>query len=156
MDLNHLLVQTFVHIPPASAISDLSDADAMRRLAGSHSIAEIVAHMDYWQGWFLKRCQGQAEPMASSAAQGWPEVPDGAWSQLRERFLAGAARAAEFTAEAQAGPVSPPIEFPPLAHYTIGNAMFHVAQHNSHHIGQIVTLRQVMGLWPPAAGSWTW
>jgi uncharacterized damage-inducible protein DinB len=32
----------------------------------------------------------------------------------------------------------------------------HVAVHTAHHIGQIVTLRQLLGAWPPPQGSHTW
>jgi hypothetical protein len=35
-------------------------------------------------------------------------------------------------------------------------ALVHVANHNAHHLGQIVLLRQLMGRWPPPSGSWTW
>ena len=52
--------------------------------------------------------------------------------------------------------ITPAIEFPPLAHYTVGTALVHIAQHNSHHLGQVILLRQLMALWPPPAGSWTW
>jgi uncharacterized damage-inducible protein DinB len=52
--------------------------------------------------------------------------------------------------------VTPAIEFPPLADYTIRDAMVHVGVHTAHHLGQVVVLRQLMGLWPPPAGSWTW
>ncbi len=53
-------------------------------------------------------------------------------------------------------PIAPAIEFPPLAHYSIRDALVHMANHNSHHLGQVILLRQVMGLWPPPSGSWTW
>ena len=36
------------------------------------------------------------------------------------------------------------------------DALVHVAHHNAYHLGQIVSLRQAMGLWPPAGGGWTW
>jgi uncharacterized damage-inducible protein DinB len=52
--------------------------------------------------------------------------------------------------------VTPPIEFPPLTHYTIADALTHVATHNAHHLGQVILLRQLAGTWPPPAGSWTW
>jgi hypothetical protein len=54
------------------------------------------------------------------------------------------------------GRVNPPIEFPPMADYTIEDALTHLAQHNAHHLGQIVTLRQAIGAWPPPEGSFTW
>jgi uncharacterized damage-inducible protein DinB len=41
-------------------------------------------------------------------------------------------------------------------HYTTRDALVHVAHHNAYHLGQIVSLRQAMGVWPPASGGWTW
>ena len=43
-----------------------------------------------------------------------------------------------------------------MANYTVQQALAHIAVHNAHHLGQVVTLRQLMGQWPPPAGSWTW
>jgi uncharacterized damage-inducible protein DinB len=31
-----------------------------------------------------------------------------------------------------------------------------MAAHNSHHLGQVVLLRQILGAWPPPSGSYTW
>jgi hypothetical protein len=31
-----------------------------------------------------------------------------------------------------------------------------MATHTAHHLGQIIVLRQLLGAWPPPAGSWTW
>jgi hypothetical protein len=28
--------------------------------------------------------------------------------------------------------------------------------HSSHHLGQIITIRQLLGLWPPPGGTLTW
>ncbi len=55
-----------------------------------------------------------------------------------------------------AAPIAPPIEFPPLANFTIRDALVHMASHNAHHLGQVIILRQIMGLWPPPSGSYTW
>jgi uncharacterized damage-inducible protein DinB len=77
------------------------------------------------------------------------------WPEIQARFLAGLDRAAAL-ADRAGEVVAPAIEFPPMAHYTIGDALGHIAQHNAHHLGQIVLLRQLMGQWPPPAGSWTW
>jgi hypothetical protein len=57
----------------------------------------------------------------------------------------------------RAGPRAGPVpRAPMLAHYTIGDVLVHLAQHNAHHLGQVVVLRQLLDRWPPAAGSWTW
>ncbi len=157
MGVRELLVETFVHMPPRQLLDDLPAEVAMRVPGpGLHSIAEVVAHVDHWQQWFLARCRGEARPMAASAAAGWPAVNAGDWEALRARFLQGAEDAAALGTGAAGDPVRPAIEFPPLAHYTYRDVIGHIAQHNSHHLGQVITLRQLMGLWPPAGGSWTW
>ena len=158
MDARQLLVDTHPHLPPAATLSGILDLDATRRVAGlPHSIAEVVAHMEFWQAWFTARCAGTATPMAATAALGWPEVGDGGWRVVCDRFLGGLDRLAAVVAELDPdGPIEPAIEFPMLAGYTARDVWEHVAQHNAHHLGQIVVLRQILGIWPPPAGSYTW
>lgn len=52
--------------------------------------------------------------------------------------------------------LTPAIEFPMLAEYSYRDVRAHVAQHNAHHLGQVVVLRQLLGVWPPPSGSCTW
>src|SRR5262249_50212495 len=159
MDLRSLLVETYAHMPPAHILGDVSEPDAMRRFTGvQHSIAEIVAHMAFWQSWFLRRCRGEFAPMVASASLGWPNVAEDGWTAIRERFSSGTEEAAALAAQPGLLEqlVHPAIEFPPLAGYTVRDALVHVASHNSHHLGQAIVLRQLMGSWPPPSGSWTW
>ena len=159
MRAHELLIETTPHIAPSSALEGLTIEDAERRLLNtSHSIAEIVAHMDFWQSWFCRRCTGEGEPPPAKAALGWPAVRPGSWPEVQAKFLAGLERAAnlekdERTAEKR---ITPAIEHPPLAEYTVGDALVHMANHNAYHLGQVVLLRQLMGLWPPPAGGYTW
>jgi uncharacterized damage-inducible protein DinB len=159
MDIRHLVLDTFVHLAPLQMIEDLSGADAVRPPAPHmHSVAGLVAHMEFWQRWFLQRCHGVAIPMATHAADGWPEVTAAGWPSLLARFEAGLRETAALGNEAEVlhRPLAPAIEFPPMAQYTRHDAVVHIAQHNSHHLGQVVSARQFLGLWPPRAGSWTW
>jgi uncharacterized damage-inducible protein DinB len=159
MKPRELLLDTIAFIPPAQALDGLTPEEAERHLAGvTHSIAEIVAHIAFWQNWFCRRLDGIHEPMVSSAALGWPEPAPGSWEDLKAHFLVGLERvAAHGSSESQLDrPVTPTIEFPPLMHYTTRDALVHVAHHNAYHLGQIVSLRQAMGKWPPASGGWTW
>ena len=157
MDPRHLLIDTVVHIPPPRALEGLEAADAERRLPGvRHSIAEILAHMSFWQDWWCIRCEGTATPMVATAAAGWPAVEAGSWVLLHQQFTTGLERTAALGGSNPDRAVMPAIEFPPLAQYSVRDAQMHVAQHNAHHLGQIVLLRQMMGKWPPPAGSWTW
>ncbi len=159
MDVRELLIETLAHIPPAGALEHLTTDEAERRVPGAnHSIAEVVAHMNFWASWFCDRCEGAAAPMVTSAATGWPQVAPGTWSELHRQFLSTLERAAALGAEPSrlAAPIAPTIEFPPLANFTIRDALVHMATHNAHHLGQVIILRQVMGLWPPPSGSYTW
>jgi uncharacterized damage-inducible protein DinB len=159
MAVRDLLIETLAHIPPASALDGLTAAEAERHVPGAnHSIAEIVAHLNFWGTWFCNRCEGIGTPMVTSAANGWAAVAPESWPELRRQFLSTLERAAALGEDPRRldSPIAPPIEFPPLANYTIRDALVHVAHHNAHHLGQVIVLRQVMGLWPPPSGSWTW
>jgi uncharacterized damage-inducible protein DinB len=159
MDAHELLLSPIAYMAPPRILSGLSSGEAGVRVSGApHSVLEIIAHMVYWQSWFLERCAGAGTPPASSASLGWPAVSAGEWESLRDRFVTGLEQAVEIAADASACArrLDPPIEFPPLANYTVGDAVTHIAIHNTHHLGQIVTLRQIQGAWPPPEGSYTW
>jgi len=157
MNIREFLVSPIAYLAPDKMLDGISAAEAeQRRPESPHSVADVVAHLAFWQDWFYGRCLGRAEPMIASAADGWPDVPEGSWDELRSRFLTRLEELATLADGDIDRPLDPPIEFPPLASYTLGEALVHVATHNAYHLGQIVTLRQQMGTWPPPAGSWTW
>lgn len=126
----------------------------MRAPAEGVHIAVILARMENWQSWSLDRCEGMPVPIVAHAEMGWPAVSLEGWPALLARFEAGLMRAAAIGEDPArlAQPVTPPIEFPPLAHYTVYDALIHIAQHNSHHLGQIITTRQLLRSWPPPSG----
>ncbi len=152
--LRELLKDTFAYIQPAVALDDLAADDAMRKVAGAaHCVAEIVAHLAFWQDWFLARCDGEGRSMVAAA-----DVDAAGWIPLRAQFLLGLDTAVALSEDAARvdHPISPAIDFPPLAGYTVRDALTHIAVHNAHPLGQVVTLRQMIGRWPPPAGPWTW
>jgi len=143
-------------MPPAGLLDDLAPEQAAAKpIPGGHSIVEILAHVVYWQAWFIDRCEGRDAGMAATASIGWPAAGAEDWEPLKTRFLKGLETAVALEPHA-ANLLDPPINFPPLAHYTVRDGLTHVAVHNAHHLGQIVTLRQLLGAWPPPQGSWTW
>lgn len=157
MSPRELLIETTPSIAPARALEALSAAQADVRHGSLHTIAEIVHHLSFWQDWFRGRCEGGVDPMPASAAVGWQPPPAGSWPDVHRRFLDGLERLAAFGERSdRARVLVPALEFPPLAGYTVGDALVHVANHNAHHLGQVIVLRQLMGAWPPPSGSWTW
>ena len=159
MRLHSVLRGAHSYLPADATLAGLTTGEAATRPPNAeHSIAEIVAHMAFWQQWFLDRCEGRTTPAPPRAELGWPAVNALSWDEVYERFDAGFRRALSI-AENEAGvaqPITPPLEFGHLARYTVGDALIHVALHNAHHLGQVITLRQMMGTWPPPAGRWTW
>ena len=125
MDASELLISPIAHMPPARVLDGLSSAQSGVRVSdASHSVVEIVSHMVFWQSWFLERCAGLATPLAAKASIGWPAATAGEWEPVRENFLQGLQRALEIAVEESqcVRRVDPPIEFPPLANYTISDA----------------------------------
>ena len=156
MNPRPLLIDTIAYLSPKPALDGLTADVAGRRVPGaSHSIAEIVAHLVFWQDLFCGRCDGTASPMPTSAAIGWPAPDADGWDALRQRFLDGLERLAAIgstilvNAAAAAGADV-------REGFTVEDVVVHVANHNAHHLGQIVLLRQLLGAWPPPAGSYTW
>lgn len=154
MDRRELLLSPLAYMPPPRLLAGLEPGDAARVAPGApHSIVRVVAHLVFWQSWFLDRCSGVARPMVAKASEGWPPADADDWETLRAQFLDGLQLAVDWPGD---GPITPAIELPAMAHYTITDALTHVAVHNAHHLGQVVTMRQMLGAWPPPDGSWTW
>lgn len=154
MDRSELLLNPLAYMPPPRLLDGLTSGTAARVVPGTpHTMVEILAHLVFWQDWFLDRCAGVHRPMVPRASDGWPIASADEFPALRDRFLAGLERAAHWQGD---GPVTPAIEVPGMARYSITEALTHLAIHNAHHLGQIVTLRQLLGAWPPPDGSWTW
>ena len=158
MNYREHLSSSVAYLAPDKALEGLATEDAERRLSGNtHSIAEIVAHMAFWQDWFRHRCEGGTDPAAATAALGWPDVAEDAWPEVRDGFVTGLEQLARAVEQLDPDlPITPGFDVPLLDGYTARDVWEHVGQHNAHHLGQVVILRQFLGLWPPPAGSFTW
>ena len=75
---------------------------------------------------------------------------------MRRLVLVLAGALACWALPALAQPNSPGVEIPVLAKESHGSGIVHAALHNAHHLGQVITLRQLMALWPPPGGTITW
>ena len=147
------------YLAPQAALAGLEpEIAALKPPNAEHSIAEIVAHMAFWQDWFLDRCDGKLVPNPVHADIGWPAVTSVRWDVVLRRFNDGFERALALADNdgRTSQPIAPPLEFDHLKTYSQGDALVHLALHNAHHLGQVITLRQQLGAWPPPAGSWTW
>lgn len=142
-------------------LEDLTAEQATQSLSEhSHTIAEVIAHLNYWQDWFYAGATGRAKPYPDSGDESWPRVTAEDWDTLRRVFLEKLERIKDlcddgdllnraFTEQSDMAGGH--------GERSVGQTLLYtVALHNGHHYGQIITLRQLMGLWPPQGGGIVW
>lgn len=147
-------------VNPKELLEDLSAEDALRELAGiNHSIARIIAHLQYWQNWFYEGAMGKAISYPEKNDKTFPTIRQHEWESLRSSFLHRLIdiKALCHDADLMARPFSQEAMAGGHDQRTVAMTLLYtVALHNAHHYGQIISLRQFMQQWPPKAGSMTW
>jgi hypothetical protein len=149
-----------VHLDPAAILDGLTDTQAHTKPPGlPNSIADIVAHMCFWQEWFNTCLRSGFTGIPKHSVDGWPAAPAGGWNALRERYVRSideAKRIATETNSLTAALLPSDANIASLARESRGSALLRGAMHNSHHLRQIITMRRLMSLWPPPGGTITW
>lgn len=135
------------------ALEGLSAADAVRVPEPlPHSVAQILAHLQFWQAYLLAQARGGQPRWPRHAEGGWPPVREDEYAALRARFfedlaqLQALARDAAFLSSLTKQPEPQPW----------ANSFLSFATHNVYHLGQIVLTRRALGAWPPPSGGDTW
>ena len=139
-------------LPPQSLLGDLTEAQAMAVPAGSfYSIAQIVAHMHFWQERNIARARGEVQARPEHLDDTFPLPQAGEWDSLRSGFLNGLERCAAVAAEKADATSADQGE------RSIGYELAQCpALHSAYHYGQIAMLRQIQNLWPPEGGDGGW
>lgn len=131
------------------ALEGLSAGDAARQPEHlPHSVAEIVAHVQFWQVYLLRVIGGEDLPDIAHAAEGWPQPGD--WEVLRADFLRDSEKMREY-ARSEAF-----VQTLDRRGRPYGVALTNFAGHSLYHLGQAVSVRQALNLWPPPSGGDTW
>jgi uncharacterized damage-inducible protein DinB len=139
--------------PHTRVLADLPWSIASARPSGSpYGIAEVLAHMHFWQQRLLAMIADQEPRPVSHSSDGWPGVAEADWSALVESHLAGL----EVSRECARDPdlLARPIR---AGHEnTVGYQLMSHFAHDAHHLGQIILLRRQQGAWPPPGGGDRW
>jgi hypothetical protein len=134
--------------PPERILSDLTEEEAVAVPPGApHSVSQIVAHLHWAQDGLLAHLRGENWPHPAHLDDTFAPIPPGSWRPLVASFLAGIEACREMALEA-AETTSPDREDTSVPYDLAENAL-----HNAYHLGQIVLLRRIQGLWPPAGGD---
>jgi hypothetical protein len=136
------------HVDPIKSIRGL-DADKARLspAEGSHSSWGILYHIVKWQDATVEALRGNEVNWKEVSATDWPTdeemAEDAAWIDLGRQFEAGLANMEQLIETSEPDGIIPDWNIP------YAGAALMILQHNSYHLGQIVTVRQATGTWPP-------
>ena len=134
----------------ADLLSGLTLEQVTLRPAGiPHSIYDELWHAATWQRIVVEREDVAGEGW-SGGAELYPDAAPGheqAWQDLVRLFLEGAQAAVAWgeAAEDVAREVEPGVR--------VADELASLAVHNAYHLGKIVAVRQMIGAWPPNAGT---
>ncbi|MDE3199460.1 MAG: DinB family protein [Acidobacteriota bacterium] len=162
-ELQEILIGAGAAAEPRHVVDGLTDELVHRKPAGApHSIYEELWHVTFWLRMSLDWVQGKPTPYPASAVDGFPTVLDMEredWMALRTRFLNDLQEAAEIAGDERALEVVVECPSKPgvaTRHMTAREQLENAAAHDAYHMGRIVLLRQMLGVWPPAGGGYTW
>ncbi|HTW62659.1 MAG TPA: DinB family protein [Terracidiphilus sp.] len=162
-ELEQVLSGDSAAAPPSHILEGLSQETVHRVPENApHSIYEELWHIAFWQQISLDWIGGVETPFPASARDGFPTVLDAEgeyWEPLCARFFAGSAEAS--AAAREVSRLNQPVRCPsrpghPLRVMTVREQLESLGAHNAYHFGRIVLLRQLLGVWPPRSGGYTW
>ena len=143
----------WVHTDPKKILKAFTPANARKKPDGaSHSCWELLHHAIVWQDAILCQIKGETVDWNDiEKKNNWPTAEamtdDMGFEILVEKFTTGIKEAkkmlesVDFTIEHSLGDDLPPLSTIKL--FTV------LLQHNSYHIGQLITIRKIIGDWPP-------
>lgn len=159
-----LLYGSGAHANTLACVEDVPFILAGRRVADfSHSIWQLVWHMNFWMEYEWKRIHNELLPYPTHAVESWPDEAappsEQEWKKAIARFreLLG-----EFTKLAESPPdfLTQQVTATDPDHAKRSSSVLAVLWqtlvHNSYHIGQVAMLRRALGIWPPEGGTDTW
>lgn len=126
----------------AEALENItSDQAASHPMKNAHSIWELLSHMDAWQVFALRMCEGKPIPTLQDDAD-WPPVNDtndAAWSAAKEAF---AEHARQLNACIDSWDDSKLRDTVPDGEFPFKVLLHGAAHHNIYHAGQISLLKK--------------
>jgi uncharacterized damage-inducible protein DinB len=118
------------------ALENITPEMTSSKIADSHSIIELVAHMTTWRNFVTKRLTGDATYEVSNA-ENFPPVTD--WKNTLENLKKSQAT---LLAAIKAFPESKLFTTVPTRKYDFYTMLHGIVQHDIYHTGQIILLKK--------------
>lgn len=133
---------------PRKALDGIAPDKACAHMAAlPYTIAQLVAHLDWWQRRRIALARGEEWQEFELQVDDWPEVAETDWEKVLSSFLDSHS---ELLNLVDGNVDMNHVVFDDL---TVGAMLVSHATHNAYHLGQIVLLRRLMGFWPPEASE---
>ncbi|MGE0442390.1 MAG: DinB family protein [Gemmatimonadales bacterium] len=147
-----------VHVDPVAALDGLPWELAGARVAHHpHTIWQLLGHLNYWIDYGLRLIETGGITPPKHAAESWPQADgpadDAAWQHEVALFRTNLGQLSAL-ADARASTLNRMVD--KETGKTVEAVLWELVVHNSHHLGQIVQLRQALKAWPPPGGGMTW
>ncbi len=162
-ELAQALTAESAHAAPAHILEGLPDTVAHAALpCAPHTIYQELWHLAFWQQVTLDWVSGLETPYPANMRDPFPtdaQILAETWEQLRSRFLDGADQAASVASDSSRLPTivrCPSRPGRPARLMSVQDQLISLAAHNAYHLGRIVLLRQLLGVWPPRSGGFAW
>lgn len=135
------------HVEPKKALKGLTAENARKTLSSkSHSCWDILHHTVVWQDFTIDAIEGKDIDWKEVHKFEWPtdeeKADDASWGALVEKFLSGLDTFEKMIENSELTK--------PVASFGGGSEVYGfliLLQHNSYHLGQIVSIRQALGDW---------
>lgn len=150
-DLSRGLIGELTHLHPKKAVGGLTPAIARKKLTNfDHSCWDLLHHIVFWQDILLKNLEGKFMNWYPSHDENWPTEEilsnDDNFSGLLDNFnknleiATGKLENINLMDRIKIGAPLPP-------DVTYFRILLVFLQHTSYHLGQLVTIRKLLGDW---------
>ena len=136
------------HRNTREVVKNLTPAMARRKENNFHSSWELLAHTVVWQDAFLAAIEGKKINWKNiGQKKNWPSpeqmVEDSSFLELVENFKEGIDKAEKLIDSTELDKIVPLWE-----DLSVFETFLALVQHNSYHVGQIITVRKMLNDWP--------
>lgn len=120
-----------------------------------HTIWQLLKHLNYWQDRLISRIEGMKVLPAKTSDDGWKFDSSPPDEETYKRDLGKLLISINYITQT----MLPQLDClkVSMGDYPHGFAVIQsMASHISCHLGEVVLLRRMLGIWPPPSGGYSW